>query len=109
MKFTIQAVVQLHCTQERPNTKPTASHVDIALDFSKPIDTRAYHIADGVPNEAGAKAMTQAFVHGLNANIQAAHAAGLIDSAAHLRYVIEQLETLFVSITETTNSKMKII
>ncbi len=48
----------------------------------------------------GCIAVTQCFVQGLIANIHMAHEFGYIDSAAHLRQIIADLEKGFIAIAK---------
>ena len=85
----------------------TSSHVttDFNLDVSKNVDRSLFLDKDDLPTAEGTKALTQCFVQGLIGNIHNAHQKGFWDSAAHLRYIIAELERGFMLHATTYKSK----
>ncbi len=78
-------------TDGAPSAK--AVHTTVFLHAEAPLDT---HNDDGTLNLNGMKLSSTVLAMGIATNIHAAHAAGIWDSAAHLRFVIDHLEKLFV-------------
>lgn len=76
------------------------NNVTISLDLSSNLTRQAYFHHPGSLTREGAKAMTQAFVQGLVANIHTEHQKGTWDSAEHLRYIIAELERGFKRVVE---------
>lgn len=78
---------------------PKSGHVatDVRLDISDNLDKRTYFDKNDLPTKEGTKPLTQCFVQGLVANIHKAHQEGWWDSAAHLRYIMDELQRGFVS------------
>lgn len=79
---------------------PTSKHVatDFRLDISNNLDKEIYLDEEELPTKAGIKPLTQAFVQGLVGNIHMAHQKGYWDSAAHFRYIIDELQRGFVEV-----------
>lgn len=98
MELTIDAFSQV--TLEGKDGVQTSKHIstEIHLDVSDELDRSKYISKEGLPTELGSKAITQCFTQGLICNIHAAHETGQWDSAAHLRYIISELERGFVTV-----------
>jgi len=84
-----------------------ATHLgsEFNLRVSEELDREKYFDPDGLPNAAGSKLLTVAFVQGVLGNIHFAHQSGFRDSAEHLRYVIEELEKGFVEVASARKSE----
>jgi hypothetical protein len=72
---------------------------DLRLELSNNLDNRKY-LDKGIPTQNAIKPLTQCFIQGLVANIQAAHDHGYWDSAEHLRYIISELERGFIEVKD---------
>lgn len=83
---------------------PTSRHIatDFRLDISKNLDSGVYLDAEQLPTKAGIKPLTQAFIQGLVGNIHMAHERGYWDSAAHLRYIIDELQRGFIEVADVS-------
>ena len=90
------SVINLESTESE--TKQKLKSVDVQIEVSKNISMEAYLTTERRLNKEGMNVVTQAFVQGIVANIHAAHQAGFIDSAEHLRYVISEIEKGFVEL-----------
>ncbi len=64
------------------------------------VDMSTFYNPAGELTEAGVKLITELLVNGLNINIQGAHQRGIVDSAKHLRAIVQRLEELFVGLSE---------
>ncbi len=90
-EFTMTATSVLTMQHIDGNRTSTLKHVDIDLDASDGIDISQYFNEKGLPNEAGVKSLTLAFVQGLVANIQYADEEKIWDKRAHLEYVTREI------------------
>ncbi len=93
MKFKIKGTVVITLESTGGKTSKLKA-TEFNLDVSG-IPQRQMIGPDGVPTKEGAKALTQAFLHGIVGNIHNEHQRGNWDSAAHLRYVISEMERAF--------------
>ena len=96
LTYEVTTTARLDYEDETPTVKPVLKEVDVVMDVSKNLDRKAFFDKKGLPNSDGTKAITNVLVCGLSNNIHQAHQAGLWDSAAHLRYIIAELERQFV-------------
>lgn len=80
--------------------KPSMENCCFHLELSSNLDPKAYYDRDGNMTAIGSKTITNVFVQGLVGNMHAAHQAGFMDSAEHLRYIIKELERGFVAQVE---------
>lgn len=80
----------------------TSTHIstEFNLEVSKNQDKNMFLDFKGRPREKGIKPLTQAFVQGLVGNIHFAHERGWWDSAAHLRYIIDELTRGFAEVAK---------
>lgn len=87
----------------------TSKHVatDFNLDVSKELDRSMYLDKEGLPTEAGSKALSNVLVQGLIGNIELAHRKGFRDSVEHLKWIISELERGFIEITNFEKSTFK--
>lgn len=69
---------------------------DLSLGMSPNMGLSQYFGEDDFPNKEGCEAISKTLVAGLSGNIHMAHRCGYIDSAAHLRSIIVQLEEMFI-------------
>ena len=69
---------------------------DVAMGMSPNMDIRSFFDENDFPNEQGCEVITRTLVSAISGNIHMAHQCGYIDSAKHLRMVIEQLQEMFV-------------
>lgn len=107
MEFTFKA--EVHLTLENNPGETMSKHVstDFTLDIIGPLDKAMYISKEGMPTEAGSKAITLALVQGLVGNIHMAHEKGFRDSAEHLRYIISELERGFINVANIKRGKRK--
>ncbi len=80
--------------------KPKLKETKIQLDLSANLDHSMYFDKNGLPNKDGSKILTNAFVHGLVANIHNAQRMGYWKDADHLRWIIDELQRGFVAQVE---------
>ena len=78
------------------NGKPTLEYVEFKL-FEPDLLIEEYRNDDGTLNKHGAQALTQCFIQALNGHIHGSHEIGLWDSAEHIRYVLDELSSKFIS------------
>lgn len=95
LEFEAHVVMRL---DHKEGARPRVIATDLHLGMNDILDRSMYMNEDGVPNEDGVKVFTNILVQGLVGNIHYAHQNGYIDSAKHLRYVIEQLERGFMQV-----------
>lgn len=69
---------------------------DVSLGVTENLDIASFFDDDDYPNKNGCETMTRTLVSAISGNIYMAHQKGYIDSAKHLRMVIEQLQEQFV-------------
>jgi hypothetical protein len=107
MEFSFEALVTLTLEHKPGNT--TSKHVstEYNLEVSENLERNKYLDDDGVPTEAGTKALSSVLVQGLVGNIHMAHDCGYRDSAEHLRWIIAELEKGFASVAQVTKSNFK--
>lgn len=103
IKFAATAEINLEIVEHQP--MPVLKGTSVSFQVSEHVNF--YIDAEEMPTHAGYKAMTQAFICGLAANIHAAHNFGFWDSAEHLRYVINQLTEQFVLVAHVEVENMK--
>lgn len=94
-------------TMTHENGAPKSNHgsTDIRLDLSPNLEKKMY-LENDLPTKDGTKPLTLGFIQGLVANIHKAHEQGWWDSAAHLRYIIDELQRGFVSVAKVGESTM---
>jgi hypothetical protein len=96
MEFELKGLVKLRIKPKKDKTGFSLQETKIRLEVSENLDIQQYITEKGNYNKDGTKALTNAFVQGLSANIHQAHQNGIMDSAEHLRFVISELERFFV-------------
>ncbi len=69
---------------------------DVSLGMSPNMDIKQYFDEKDYPNKDGCEVISRTLIAGLSGNIFMAHECGYRDSAEHLRFVISQLEEMFV-------------
>ncbi len=69
---------------------------DVTLGMSPNMDIKSFFDKNDFPNKEGCEVITRTLVSAISGNIFMAHQQGYIDSAAHLRLIIGQLEEMFV-------------
>lgn len=86
----------------------TSKHIatDFRLEISKNQNKNVFLDFKGRPKKEGVKPLRQTFIQGLVGNIHFAHEKGYWDSAAHLRYVIEELTRGFAAVANVTEGEM---
>ena len=105
MKYSFAVAVHIEAEANFKEGKSKLLKSDVQL-FADPGIEKDWRGKDGVVNKEGMKVQTQGLVQGLIANIHWAHQNGYWDSAAHLRYIIENLENGFQqSNTKATTGK----
>lgn len=96
MQAIIEATSQI--TVDITKDFVTLKGTDLHLGISENINDNDFFDEKGYPNKQGYEMLTTAFLAGLNGNIHIAHQQGYRDSAEHLRYIIAQLEEMFILI-----------
>lgn len=86
----------------------SSSHVstEFTLELSKNQDKNMFLDFKGRPKKEGVKPLTQTFIQGLVGNIHFAHQKGYWDSAAHLRYIIDELTRGFATVATAEEGTM---
>lgn len=102
--FTGISKITLEPNPDGKSSKHIAT--DIRLELSKNQDKSDFLDFKGRPKEGGIKPLTQTFIQGLVANIHHAHGMGWWDSAAHLRYVIDEITRGFATVAKSYESEM---
>ena len=69
---------------------------DVSLGTTENLNESSFFDDDDFPNKEGCEIITRTLVAGISGNIYMAHQRGYIDSAAHIRLVIAQLQEMFV-------------
>lgn len=102
MIYTLEGISRI--TAEYQKGAITSKHLatDFYLEVSENLDSDKYMNKDDILTAIGSQAVTQAFVQGLIGNIHFAHQHGYRNDAAHLRYIISELERGFAAIAETS-------
>lgn len=72
----------------------------VELRVGENLDEDKYIEETGLPATPGVNAITNTLIQGLLFNLHDAHQRGLYDSAAHLRYIMAELESGFIRIAE---------
>ena len=98
--FTKVSKITLEPNPDGKSSKHIAT--DFYLEVSKNQEKKMFLDFNGRPKEGGIKPLTQAFVQGLVGNIHFAHEKGWWDSAAHLRYIIDELTRGFAHVAKTS-------
>lgn len=80
------------------NDELTHKGSTVILRVGENLENSRYIDEDQRPLLPGVKAITNTLVQGILYNIHDAHQRDLYDSAAHLRYVIDQLEQGFIKV-----------
>ena|SRR5690606_23394852 len=96
MKYHFEAITRLVLEPNPKTGKSKHLETNILLSPSNNLNLSSYVNLDGSMTKDGCKVFTHALVHGLVSNIHAAHQAGHIDSAEHLRLIISELERGFI-------------
>lgn len=99
--FNYGVEVEVQMKHEEGAKDSQLVYSEVWLKINPPLDKGLYSRADGCPNAAGVKMSTSALVCGLANNIHEAHKEGYWDSAAHLRWIIAELERQFVAVPST--------
>ncbi len=89
-----EVVVFAELDKDNIQALPTSS--GFTFKIPKMLDQDAFFQKGGTPTEMSAVFISKMLVEALSANIHVAHQTGQIDSAEHLRSVMERLEDLFV-------------
>lgn len=100
MRYYFEATTRLVLEPNTSTGKSKHFRTDIYLDTSDNLAKPHYVNNDGSMTKDGCKVFTQTLVQGLVGNIHAAHQAGHMDSAEHLRYIISELERGFIQQTK---------
>lgn len=95
MKFKTQGTSVIEMEYKEGENKSTLLNTKIYLDLDKKVDENLFY-KNGDFTKEGSKLLTQTFIQGLGANIHTAHNLKTWDSAEHLRYIIKELERIFV-------------
>jgi hypothetical protein len=106
MKFQFTATSRITMVHTKGEATSQHESTEILLSVSNNLDPRKY-LDRGVPRKEGVKPLTIALTHGLIANIHAAHERGFWDSAEHLRFIINELETGFSRVADVTEDDYK--
>lgn len=107
MEFSFEAKVVL--TLEHKKGMSTSTHVatDFNLDVIGKLDRKQYLDEDGLPTEAGSKALSNVLIQGLVGNIHLAHEKGFRDSVEHLEWIISELGRGFATSASIEQSNFK--
>jgi len=105
MEFKFQGVCEITLKHKPSTGKSSLVKTDFNLDVSNNLDATKYLDSDGLPTADGTKSLTMVFVQGLVGNIHQAHEKGYWDSAAHLRYIIAELERGFATVASVSKSE----
>jgi hypothetical protein len=89
MEILIVATSRLKLDYEEGCENASVINTEVALEVSKNINKSTFFDEGDIPNFQGARAVCNALVQGLIANLHFAHQHGLWDSAKHLRYIID--------------------
>lgn len=94
----MQAIIEVtaQITVDFNQGKMMLQETDLQLGVSDNINSNDLFDENDFPNKKGCELLTTALIAGLNGNIHMAHHCGYRDSAEHLRFVITQLEEMFV-------------
>lgn len=105
MEFYFTAISQIEL-EHKPGDK-TSRHIatNIKIVPSDNLDREKY-VLNNEPTLEGSRVLTEALTQGLIANIHASHQLGYVDSAQHLRHIIEQLESGFVRIANISKGNL---
>jgi hypothetical protein len=108
MKHEFYFIATSKVTMAHEPPAPQSKHIatDLRLDISPNLDRKIYLDKDDLPTKDGVKPLTLCLTQGLIATIHKAHQEGWWDSAAHLRYIIAELERGFVSVANVGESTM---
>ncbi len=100
MEFTIAASSLVTFEGKDGDQGSVHRGTEVMLDLSDILEESQYISPNGSPTINGTKAISVCFIQGLIGNIHAAHESGQWDSAAHLRYIIAELERGFATVAE---------
>lgn len=105
-EYSFTGIAKVKLKPDVEFTSSTLKSIDLRLEISENLDREKYLDANGLPQNLGIKAVTIALMAGLNANIYTAHHKKEWDSADHLRYVLDNLQRMFVENAEITTGEM---
>lgn len=99
IEFEIIAAARLKATVELSSGKIEYAGAKTLLEMNNDLSGNFFEINEESgflePNEPGVLALSTSFIHGLIANIHYAEKRGFMDSAKHLRRIVEELEKGF--------------
>lgn len=102
-------VVQTSLQFDRDNGKAAPRSFSLFLDGVNTDIRQYFDPKTGALNKAGYDTITEMLVQGLNINLQGAHQEGVIDSAAHLRFIIARLEQLFINAVQVSHPPLNTV
>lgn len=98
MKFEFSAKAKIELESINISNVTKLNFCEFVLKIPKNVDENEYYNDSEMLNIYGAKMASLVFLNGIMANIHSSHQAGVFDSAEHFRWVISEMETLFVKI-----------
>lgn len=106
MEFHFTAISQIELEHIPGNNNSRHIATNIKIIPSDNLDKEKY-VKNNEPTIEGSRVLTEALTQGLIANIHTSHQLGYIDSAEHLRHIINQLENGFIRIAEISKGNLK--
>lgn len=101
---TFALVVESVLRAKKVNGKPVTDTITVNLKGSKNISILPYFDHEKKTyNREGYQTLAAILVQAMNVNIQSAHQDGMWDSAQQLRYIMAELERLFIQVKEVTH------
>lgn len=97
MEFAVKAEVEVIANHVKGENHSRHVATNFLLKVSSNLKQDEYLDKEGLPTEKGSEVLTSTLVEGLIGNLHMAHQKGWRDSAEHLRYIIEKLETGFIA------------
>lgn len=101
MQFSLEGKSILTLDYKEGENKSTFVSTDFFLKVSG-CDEKNFINEEGIPNKEGSKALSQCFISGLISNLHYGRERGYWDDAEHLRFIISELERMFIEVPNDT-------
>jgi hypothetical protein len=107
MEFQFKAVVVLTVEHNAETENAYHRRTEFNLVIDDDLNKEGYFTEEGLANESGSEVLSNILVQGLIGNIHLAHQQGFRDSAAHLRWIIAELEQGFITNYDISKSHFR--
>jgi hypothetical protein len=101
--FTVECQDIFDFNETKGPGKQQVEHIEsrLFLKVGFPLDMSRYYGEDNRLNVDGCEVATRVLLNGIMGNLHYMHQRGFRDSAEHFRYLIAEMEKLFIHVVET--------